>query len=90
MMGLIGLMLAMQVDIFLGSGALQFAISAVGVLIFAGVTAYGSQKLKEMYRYGNFDTEAAAKVSIFGALQLYLDFINMFQFLLALMGNRNE
>ena len=89
-MGLIGLMLASLVNIFLASSALQFAISAVGVLIFAGLTAYDTQKLKEMYLYGNFDTEAAAKVSIFGALQLYLDFINMFQFLLALVGNRNE
>jgi hypothetical protein len=89
-MGLIGLMLASLVNIFLASSALQFAISVVGVLIFAGLTAYDTQKLKEMYLYGNFDTEAAAKVSIFGALTLYLDFINMFQFLLALVGNRNE
>ena len=65
-------------------------ISVIGVLIFAGLTAYDTQKLKEMYLYGNFDTEAAAKVSVYGALQLYLDFINMFQFLLALLGNRNE
>ncbi|HEX2552405.1 MAG TPA: Bax inhibitor-1/YccA family protein [Microvirga sp.] len=89
-MGLIGLMLAMIVNIFLASSALQFMISVVGVLIFAGLTAFDTQKLKEMYLYGNFDTEAAAKVSIFGALTLYLDFINMFQFLLALVGNRNE
>jgi FtsH-binding integral membrane protein len=89
-MGLIGLLLASVVNIFVASSALQFAISVVGVLIFAGLTAYDTQKLKEMYLYGNFDTEAAAKVSIFGALTLYLDFINMFQFLLALVGNRNE
>jgi FtsH-binding integral membrane protein len=89
-MGLVGLILASIVNIFLVSSALQFAISVVGVLIFAGLTAYDTQKLKEMYLYGNFDTEAAAKVSVFGALQLYLDFINMFQFLLALVGNRNE
>jgi uncharacterized protein len=89
-MGVIGLMIAMIVNIFLASSALQFAISCLGVLIFAGLTAYDTQKLKEMYLYGNFDTEAAAKVSIFGALTLYLDFINMFQFLLALFGNRNE
>ena len=62
----------------------------LGVLIFAGLTAYDTQKLKEMYLYGNDDTEAAAKVSVFGALTLYLDFINMFQFLLALVGNRNQ
>ncbi len=90
MMGLIGLFVAMIVNIFLQSPAMMFAISAIGVLIFAGLTAYDTQKLKEMYVYGNFDTEAAAKVSIFGALTLYLDFINMFQFLLALVGNRNE
>jgi FtsH-binding integral membrane protein len=75
---------------FVGSSALQFGISVLGVLIFAGLTAYDTQKLKEMYLYGNFDGEAAAKVSIMGALQLYLDFINMFQFLLALVGNRNN
>jgi uncharacterized protein len=89
-MGVIGLILAMIVNLFLGSGALQFAISVIGVLIFAGLTAYDTQKLKEMYVYGNYDGEAAAKMSIFGALTLYLDFINMFQFLLALVGNRNE
>ena len=85
MMGLIGLIIASLVNIFLASSALQFAISVIGVLIFAGLTAYDTQKLKEMYVYGNFDDEAAAKVSIFGALTLYLDFINMFQFLLALV-----
>ncbi len=89
-MGVIGLILASLVNIFLASSALQFAISALGVLIFAGLTAYDTQKLKEMYVSGNFDGEAAAKVSIFGALTLYLDFINMFQFILALVGNRNQ
>jgi uncharacterized protein len=89
-MGLIGLLLAMIVNIFVASSALQFGISVIGVLIFAGLTAYDTQKLKDMYVHGNFDTEAAAKVSVFGALTLYLDFINMFQFLLALLGNRNE
>ncbi|MGA0594477.1 Bax inhibitor-1/YccA family protein [Enterovirga sp. CN4-39] len=89
-MGLIGLILASLVNIFLASSALQFAISAIGVLIFAGLTAYDTQKLKEMYLYGNYDGETAAKVSVYGALTLYLDFINMFQFLLAFMGNRNE
>jgi FtsH-binding integral membrane protein len=90
MMGVIGLVIASLVNIFLASSALQFAISAIGVLIFAGLTAYDTQKLKEMYLYGNYDTETAAKVSVFGALTLYLDFINMFQFLLAFMGNRNN
>jgi FtsH-binding integral membrane protein len=90
MMGLVGLLIAMIVNIFVASSVLQFGISVIGVLIFAGLTAYDTQKLKEMYVYGNFDTEMAAKVSIFGALQLYLDFINMFQFILSIMGNRNE
>jgi hypothetical protein len=78
--------IASIVNIFVASSALQFAISCIGVLIFAGLTAYDTQKLKEMYLYGNYDREAAAKASIFGALTLYLDFINMFQFLLALVG----
>ena len=92
MMGLIGLIIVMLVNIWLQSPALQFAISAIGVLIFAGLTAYDTQKLKEMYLYelGTPDGEVAAKASIFGALTLYLDFINMFQFLLALFGNRNQ
>ena len=90
MMGVIGLVLASLVNIFLASSALQFAISAMGVLIFAGLTAYDTQKLKEMYLYGNYDGETAAKASVFGALTLYLDFINMFQFLLQFMGNRNQ
>ncbi len=89
-MGLIGLIIASLVNIFLASSALQFAISLIGVLIFAGLTAYDTQKLKEMYLYGNYDGEAAAKVSIFGALTLYLDFINMFQFLLALFGQQRS
>ena len=89
-MGLIGIIIASLVNIFLASSALQFAISVIGLLIFAGLTAYDTQKLKEMYVYGNYDGEAAAKASVYGALQLYLDFINMFQFLLALVGNRNN
>jgi FtsH-binding integral membrane protein len=89
-MGLIGLIIASIVNIFVASSVLQFGISVIGVLIFAGLTAYDTQKLKDMYVYGNFDGEATAKASAFGALTLYLDFINMFQFLLALVGNRNE
>ena len=90
MMGVIGLLIASIVNIFLASSAIQFAISAVGVLVFAGLTAYDTQKLKEMYLVGGMDGEGAAKASVIGALQLYLDFINMFQFLLALVGNRNN
>ena len=89
-MGLIGLMIASIVNIFLASSALAFAVSVVGVLIFAGLTAYDTQRLKEMYVYGDFDTETASKVSIFGGLSLYLNFINMFQLLLSLFGTRQE
>jgi len=87
-MGLIGIVIASIVNIFLASSALQFAISVLGVLIFAGLTAYDTQKLKEMYLYSGFDAEGAAKMSVNGALTLYLDFINMFQFLLTLLGDR--
>ena len=87
-MGLIGLIIASLVNIFLASSALQFAISVIGVLIFAGLTAYDTQKLKEMYLYSGLDAEGAAKMSVNGALTLYLDFINMFQFLLSLLGDR--
>ncbi|HEX8416514.1 MAG TPA: Bax inhibitor-1/YccA family protein [Methylobacterium sp.] len=87
-MGLIGLIIASLVNIFLASSALQFAISVVGVLIFAGLTAYDTQKLKEMYLYSGFDGEGAAKLAVNGALTLYLDFINMFQMLLSLLGDR--
>lgn len=87
-MGVIGLVIASLVNIFLASSALQFAISVLGVLIFAGLTAYDTQKLKEMYLYSGMDAEGAAKMSVNGALTLYLDFINMFQFLLQLLGDR--
>lgn len=89
-MALIGLVLASIVNIFLASPAMQFIISAAGVVIFSGLTAYDTQKLKEMYLYGDYDAETAAKASIFGALTLYLDFINLFQFLLSFMGSKNE
>jgi FtsH-binding integral membrane protein len=86
-MGLIGLVIAMVVNIFLASPALQFAISAIGVLVFAGLTAYDTQKIKEMYWEGD-DTLVAGRKAIMGALTLYLDFINLFTFLLSLLGNR--
>jgi FtsH-binding integral membrane protein len=88
-MGLIGLIIAMIVNLFLGSSALQFAISAIGVLIFAGLTAYDTQRLKHTYDFVAGDQVAAGRASIIGALQLYLDFINLFMFLLQFMGNRN-
>jgi FtsH-binding integral membrane protein len=87
-MGLIGLILASIVNIFLASGALGFVISLVGVGIFAGLTAWDTQRLKEMYLYSELGPEEAAKLSVNGALSLFLNFINMFQFLLALIGNR--
>ncbi len=90
-MGVIGLIVASIVNIFLGSPAIMFAISVIGVLIFAGLTAYDTQKIKSMYlahaQHG--DSEWLGKSAIMGALNLYLDFINMFMFLLNLLGNRN-
>ncbi|MBB6261198.1 hypothetical protein FHS77_001748 [Paenochrobactrum gallinarii] len=87
MMGLFGLIIASVVNIFLGSTALQFAISVIGVLIFAGLTAYDTQSIKEMYYEGDGSETQGRKV-VMGALRLYLDFINMFMFLLQFMGNR--
>jgi FtsH-binding integral membrane protein len=86
-MGVFGLIIAMLVNIFLQSSALQFAISAIGVLVFAGLTAYDTQKIKEMYFEGD-DVLVAGRKAIMGALTLYLDFINLFTFLLQFLGNR--
>jgi uncharacterized protein len=86
-MGLIGIILAMLVNLFLASSALQFAISVVGVLIFAGLTAYDTQQIKEMYYVGDDGTVAGRK-AVMGALRLYLDFINLFMMLLQLFGDR--
>ena len=86
-MGLIGLVIASIVNIFLASSGLDFAISALGVLIFVGLTAYDTQKIKESYSDG-FGYEVLAKGAIMGALNLYLDFINLFLMLLRLFGDR--
>ena len=86
-MGVIGLVIAMVVNMFLGSSLLQLGISAIGVLIFAGLTAYDTQKIKLMYYEGD-SAEVATKKSIMGALKLYLDFLNMFIFLMHILGNR--
>jgi FtsH-binding integral membrane protein len=86
-MGLIGLIIAMVVNIFLASSALDFAISAIGVLIFAGLTAWDTQKIKEMYSPMDDGTVAGRK-AVMGALSLYLDFINLFLMLLRLLGDR--
>ncbi|MDD9329864.1 MAG: Bax inhibitor-1/YccA family protein, partial [Bartonella sp.] len=88
-MGLIGLMLAVIVNIFLESNALQFAISVIGVLVFAGLTAYNTQNIKLMYYEGDgYDTRD--RKIIMGALNLYLDFINMFVFLLQFLGSNRD
>ncbi len=86
-MGLIGILIAMVVNIFLASSALSFAISILGVLIFTGLTAWDTQRIKEQY-YEGHGHEIAGKLAIMGAVSLYLDFVNMFQFLLAILGNR--
>lgn len=89
MMGLIGLIIASIVNIFLQSSAMQFAISAIGLLIFAGLTAYDTQRIKSTYlQMANSDQDFLGKSAIMGALQLYLDFLNLFMFLLSFMGNR--
>lgn len=89
-MGVIGLIVASIVNIFLGSPALMFAISAIGVLIFAGLTAYDTQRIKTEYlaHAHHGDTEWLGKAAIMGALSLYINFINMFMMLLQLFGNR--
>ncbi|MGB3406669.1 MAG: Bax inhibitor-1/YccA family protein [Jannaschia sp.] len=90
MMGVIGLFAAMILNLFIASSALSFAISAIGVLIFAGLTAYDTQAIKTEYvaHAAHGDSEWLGKSAIMGALRLYLDFINMFMFLLQFMGNR--
>jgi FtsH-binding integral membrane protein len=87
MMGLFGLIIAMVVNFFLRSPMMQWVISMGGVLIFVGLTAYDTQKIKEMYTV-NDDGTIAGRKAIYGALTLYLDFINLFLFILRLMGNR--
>ena len=89
-MGLIGLIVASIVNIFMQSGVLGFAISAIGLLIFAGLTAWDTQRLKEDYTYLSQDGQMMQKASVMGALSLYLNFINMIQFILALTGSREE
>lgn len=86
-MGLIGIIIASVVNIFLASSALHFAVSVIGVLVFAGLTAYDTQRIKEMYFAGD-DATTMGRKAIMGALSLYLDFINMFLMLLSLFGSR--
>ena len=87
-MGVFGILIAMIVNIFLQSPALQFAISCIGVLVFSALTAYDTQQIKDSYYEYVGDAALAAKGAIMGALQLYTDFINLFQFLLNLLGDR--
>ena len=92
MMGLIGILIASLVNMFVGSTALQFAISVIGVLVFVGLTAYDTQRIKgdyQQYAYAE-GTDGAAVRSVFDALSLYLNFINLFQLLLSLFGGRNS
>jgi FtsH-binding integral membrane protein len=86
-MGLFGLIIAMLVNMFLKSSGLDFAISAIGVLIFAGLTAWDTQKIKEMYDV-NDDGTVSGRKAVMGALTLYLDFINLFLFMLRFLGDR--
>ena len=89
-MGVIGLIVASLVNLFIGSSAIEFAISVLGVLIFAGLTAYDTQNIKNTYlqHAAHGDQDWLGKAAIMGALSLYLDFINMFMMLLNLLGNR--
>ena len=86
-MGLIGIIIASVVNLFIGSTALQFAVSVIGVLVFAGLTAYDTQQIKEMYS-ANDDHTMSGRKAVMGALRLYLDFINLFMMLLSLFGDR--
>jgi len=86
-MGVVGLFVAMLINLFLRSPAMDLAISAIGVLLFAGLTAYDTQKIKSMYAHVA-GSDMMGKVVIMGALNLYLDFVNMFMFLLRFMGDR--
>ena len=88
-MGLIGVIIASLVNLFLASTALQFAISIVGVLLFTGLTAYDTQRIKDLYTAGD-DGVAAGKKAVMGALTLYLDFLNLFLMMMQLFGNRRN
>jgi hypothetical protein len=88
-MGLIGIIIAGLVNIFVGSSALQFAISVIGVIVFTGLTAYDTQRIKQVYLAAD-PAEITTKKAIIGALMLYLDFINLFMMLLQLTGQRRD
>ena len=88
-MGLIGVVTASLVNLFLASSALRFAISVIGIVIFVGLTAWDTQSIKKEYAE-NFDAESKQKLAVFGAFSLYLHFINIFQLLLNFTGQREE
>ena len=89
-MGLFGIIIAGAVNLFLESSALQWIISMVGVLVFSGLTAWDTQRLKNEYIYGAMDGDTAERAAIIGALSLYLDFVNLFTMLLQLLGQRED
>lgn len=89
-MGLIGIVISSIVNFFLGSSILQMAISAIGVIVFTGLTAHDTQKILHMYQSGDAYSETGTKKAVLGALTLYLDFINLFIFLLQFMGQRED
>jgi FtsH-binding integral membrane protein len=89
LMGLIGIVIASLVNLFIGSNTLQFVISIIGVIVFVGLTAYDTQRIKQMYLESD-TAEVADKKAVLGALALYLDFINLFMMLLQLFGQRRE
>ena len=88
-MGLVGILIASVVNVFLQSSAMTFAVSVIGVLVFAGLTAYDTQQIKELYFAGD-DSETTGKKAIIGALKLYLDFINLFLMLLRLLSSSRD
>jgi len=88
-MGLIGIVIASLVNLFMASSALQFAICVIGVIVFVGLTAYDTQTIKEMYYEGD-GAEIAGKKAVMGALRLYLDFVNLFMMLIQLLGVRRD
>jgi FtsH-binding integral membrane protein len=88
-MGLIGVIIASLVNMFILSSAIQFAVSVIGVIVFTGLTAWDTQQIKEMYYEGD-GYEIASKKAVMGALRLYLDFINLFMMLMQLMGTRRD
>jgi uncharacterized protein len=90
MMGVVGIVLASLVNVFLHSSMLQWLVSVVGVLVFSGLTAWDTQRLKNEYIYAVMDGEAMHRTAIMGALSLYLDFINLFTLLLQLLGDRED